>query len=81
MRKIIFAAVATVALSAPLAASADEITVREHPNGNVTVKEHGPPPAPGGDVVVRERVAPAPPETVIREHDGPRGDSVTIKER
>ena len=47
MRKVLFAAVATVALSAPFVASAEEITVRDHPNGNVTVREHGPPPGPG----------------------------------
>ena len=45
MRKVLFAAVATVALSAPFVASAEEITVRDHPNGNVTVREHGPPRA------------------------------------
>jgi hypothetical protein len=82
MRKVLFAAVATVALSAPLVASADEITVRDHPNGNVTVREHGPPPGPRGNVVIRDHVYDrAPPGVVIRDHEGPRGDSVTIHDR
>ena len=84
MRKILFAAMAVVALSAPFAASADDVTVRDHPNGNVTVKEHGPPPGAAGNVVIREhrRVYDrAPADTVIREHDRPRGDSLTIKDR
>jgi hypothetical protein len=95
MRKVLFAAVATVALATPFAVSADDITVRDHPNGNVTVREHGPPPGPGGNVVIREHpnngvvirdhrerfYDRAPPNTVIREHAGPRGDNLTIKER
>jgi hypothetical protein len=91
MRKVLFAAVATVALSAPFAASAEEITVRDHPNGNVTVREHAAPPPsdsvtvrerPNGSVVVRDHIYDrAPPGVVIREHTGPRGDSVTIHER
>ena len=94
MRKVLFAAVATVALAAPFAASADEITVRDHPNGKVTVREHGPPPGPAGNVVIREHpngvvtrdhreriYDRAPPNTVIREHVGPRGDSLTIRDR
>lgn len=83
MRKVLFVAVATVALAAPFVASADEITVRDHPNGNVTVREHGPPPAPAGNVVIREHrhLYDRAPGAVIREHEGPRGDSVTIKDR
>ena len=94
MRKVLFAAVAAVALAAPFAVSADEITVRDHPNGNVTVREHGPPPGPAGKVVIREHpngvviknsqehiYDRAPPNTVMREHVGPRGDSLTIKDR
>ena len=81
MRKVLFAAVATVALSAPFVASAEEITVRDHPNGNVTVREHGP-PGPAGNVVIRDHVYDrAPPGVVISDHTGPRGDGVTINER
>lgn len=97
MRKVLFAAMTTVALSVPFVASAYEVTVRDHPNGNVTVREHAPPP---GRVVIREhpvvrdgvvvREHPtirehfydrAPAGVVIRDHVGSRGDSVTIKER
>ena len=82
MRKVLFAAVATVALFAPFVASAEEMTVRDHPNGNVTVREHGPRPGPAGNVVIRDHVYDrAPPGVVIRDHVGPRGDGVTIKER
>ena len=84
MRKVLLAAVATVVLSAPFAASADEMTVRDHPNGNVTIREHGAPP-PRGDVVIREHkdhlYNQAPPDAVIKERAGPRQDSLTIKDR
>jgi hypothetical protein len=68
MRKLLFAVVATVALAAPFAASADEIIVRDHP----TVREH----------VIRDHVYDrAPPNAVIHERVGPRGDGLTIKDR
>jgi len=91
MRKVLFAAVATVVLSAPFAASADEVTVRDHPNGNVTIREHAAPAPrdsvtihehPNGSAVVREHLYDrAPPNAVIRERVGPREDSLTIRER
>jgi hypothetical protein len=77
MRRVLFAAVATVALSAPFLASADEVTIRDKPNGNVVIRDQGGPPGPAGDTVVREHPNGS---VTIREHDGPR-DSVTIKER
>ena len=77
MRKVLFAAVATVVLSAPFAASADEVTVRDQPNGNVTVREHGAPPRDDGRVVIKEHERA--PETVIKERVGP--DNITIKDR
>jgi hypothetical protein len=68
MRKLLFAVIATAALAAPFAASADEIIVRDHP----TVREH----------VIRDHVYDrAPPHAVIREHGGPRGDDMTIRDR
>ncbi|HEY1745961.1 MAG TPA: hypothetical protein VGG11_04245 [Xanthobacteraceae bacterium] len=92
MRKVLFAAAAIVALSAPFAASADGVTVRDKPNGSVVIHEHAGPPGPAGDTVVREHpngsvvvrdhiYNRAPPGVVIREHTGPRGDGVTIRER
>ena len=77
MRKTLFAAVATVVLSAPFAASADEVTIRDQPNGNVVIRDNSGPPRPAGDTVVREH---ANGSVTVKEHDGPR-DSVTIKER
>jgi hypothetical protein len=76
MRKVLFAAVATVALSAPFAASADSVTVRDKPNGAVVVRDHAGPPGPAGDTVVRER----PNGSVTVRENGPR-DSVTVHER
>jgi hypothetical protein len=77
MRKFLFATVATVVLSAPFLASADEVTIRDKPNGNVVIRDQGGPPGPAGDTVVREHPNGS---VTVREHDGPR-DSVTIKER
>jgi Ni/Co efflux regulator RcnB len=93
MRKIILATVATVVLAAPIAASAEEVTVRDHPNGAVTVREHARPPRdnvvirdhPNGNVVVRDHVydrwAPRRDNLVIKDRVAPRGDSLTIKDR
>jgi hypothetical protein len=97
MRKLILATAATFVLAAPLAASvnAEEMTVRDHPNGSVTVREHAAPRPganvvirdhPNGNVVVREHLynrAPAPrgDNLVIRDRVGPRHDNVMIKDR
>ena len=65
MRKLLLAAAATVALSAPFAASADGVTVRDKPNGSVVIRDHSGPPGPAGDVVVREHPNGS---AVIRDH-------------
>ncbi len=77
MRKVLLATVATIVLSAPFAASADEVTVRDKPNGTVVIRDKAGPPGPAGDTVVREHPNGS---VTVRENDGPR-DSVTIKER
>jgi hypothetical protein len=69
MRKILLAAVATVVLSVPFAASADEVIIRDHPNGNVTMRDHGP--------RVRDHLYDrAAPGVVIEERGGPRRDDM-----
>jgi hypothetical protein len=79
MRKVLLAAVATVFLSAPFAASADEVNIRDHPNGNVTIREHAAPaPRVREDRRLYDRAAPG---AVIEERVGPRQDGLTIRDR
>jgi len=80
MRKIILATAAAFVLTATAAANAEEITVRDHPNGNVTVREHTDvAPAPRDNVVVRDRVYnSAAPNVVIKERVAPRRDNDSV---
>jgi hypothetical protein len=86
MRKIILGTAAALVLTATAAANAEEITVRDHPNGSVTVQEHpGVAPAPRDNVIVRDRPLynSAAPEVVIKDRAAPRRDEekVIIKDR
>ena len=78
MRKILLAAVATVCLSAPFAASADEVIIRDHPNGNETIRDHGAPMPRIREDRLYDRAAPG---AVIEERGGPRQDGLTIRDR
>ena len=78
MRKILLAAAATVVLSAPFAASADEVIIRDHPNGNVTIRDHGTPMPRVREDRLYDRAAPG---AVIEERVGPRRDGMTIRDR
>ncbi len=86
MRKIILGTAAAILLTATAAANAEDVTVKDHPNGNVIVREHpGVAPAPRDHVIVRDRPLynSAAPNVVIRDHAAPRRDrdSVIIKDR
>jgi hypothetical protein len=85
MRKIILGTAAALVLTATAAANAEEITVKDHPNGNVTVREHpGVAPAPRDNVIVRDRLYnSAAPDVVIKDRAAPRrdNDSVIIRDR
>lgn len=72
MRKLIFAAMATVLLAAPFAsaASAEEVIIKDRPNA--VVKERVGPP----EAVVKERVAP--PEAVVKERVPEHKEKVII---
>jgi hypothetical protein len=66
MKKLIFAGVASLIIAAPFAASADEVIVKERPNGNTVIKDRDGPPA--GDVVIKDRDRPrVEDKTIIKE--------------
>ena len=79
MRNLLFAAAAAAILTLPMTAvvRADSITVREHPNGNVTVKDHD-------NDAVRLKERHDNDEVIVRDRDRvmhPDNDKLIIKDR
>ena len=78
MRKVFRISMATVLLSAPFAASADEVTISNRPKGDVTNREHG---APAPRVRENRLYDTGAPGAVIEEKVEPRRDGLTIRDR
>jgi hypothetical protein len=73
MRKVLLATVATVLLSTPFAASADEVIIRDHPRGDITVRDHDARMPRVREDRLYDRAAPG---AVIEERVGPRRDDL-----
>lgn len=83
MRSLILGAAAALVLAATTVANAEEVIVRDHPNGNVTVREHARlAPVPRDNVIVRHHLYDsAAPGVVIKDRIGPRRDGIVIRDR